>query len=143
MSAAGTSAIAMHVDAAKRLLRELEEQAETALNALGKDDGEEFLAAVAERDQTLAKFDHVVEGLAHEHTVGGVSADEDAEARRLVAEMARAASTALVSHKHLTAQALRERDRLAAALERTARPDPIANQYAATSPHPRAFSVTG
>jgi hypothetical protein len=144
MATTRSNGIALHVEAAKRLLRELESQAETALDALGRDSGDEFLAAVNERDQILGQLDEVVEALAHER-VGFGAANEDAETSQLLAEMARAAAAALESHEYLAAQTRRERDRVGAALERTARPDSIASQYGATSsgPRPRTFSVTG
>ena len=61
-----TSAIAVHVEAAKRLLRELEQHGEVALTALGRESGSEFFAAVNARDQILGQLDGVVETLTTE-----------------------------------------------------------------------------
>ncbi|MEP6493434.1 MAG: hypothetical protein ABJF01_12195 [bacterium] len=146
MSRTATSAVALHVEAAKRLLQELEEQAETALHALGHDNSDEFLAAVAGRDDILAKLDDVVEALAHERGAGsGTPSADDPETARLLADMARAAAAALVSHEHLASQARRERDRLSNAIQRNIRPDSVANQYglASTAKRSLTFSVTG
>jgi DNA repair ATPase RecN len=143
MPAAGTSAIALHVEAAKRLLDELEQHADSALRALGDEDGSEFLAAVHERDRVLAELNDVVEALAHERVVeSDPTASEDSE---LLAEMAQAASEALESHEHLMARTQAERDRLAAALDRAKRPDTIAHQYAVATAAQRrtTLSVTG
>ena len=142
MPPARQSAIALHVEAAKRLLDELEQHAETALQALGTDDAE-FLVAVEERDRILGELTVVVEALANERLAdpdgsrGGDSA--------LLAEMAQAASAALESHAQLLSRTQHERDRLAAALDRTKRPDAIAHQYAVATSAPRAatLSVTG
>lgn len=136
----GTSAIAQHVEVAKRLLDELEQHAETALQALGVD-GAEFAAAVDERDRVLAELNGVVEALAHER-LGGSEAPNDSA---LLAEMAQKASAALESHGTLLARTQLERDRLAAALDKTARPDLVASQYAVATSARRAatLSVTG
>jgi len=146
MTTARTSAIAVHVEAAKRLLRELEQHAETALHALGRESGAEFFAAVDERDRILGELDGVVEALTHEQQASGVSpADEDAETAALFADMAHAAAAALESHDRLAVETRRERDRLASALHRTTRPDSVASHYAASSgaPRQRTLSVTG
>jgi hypothetical protein len=142
MSSAGTSAIALHVEAAKRLLDELEQHADSALRALGSDDTGEFLAAVEERDRVLAELNDVVEALAHERLSSAGSHGADAE---LLAEMAQAASDALESHETLMARTQQERNRLAAALEASKRPDSIAHQYSVASGAPRrtTLSVTG
>jgi hypothetical protein len=139
MSGVGRSALALHVAAAKRLLRELEEQAETALHSLGADNGDEFLAAVAGRDHILSQLDVVVGAVTHER-----GTEDDIETRQLLAEIARAAAAALESHENLVAQTRRERDRIAGALHQCARPDSVANQYALASKSPRlTLSVTG
>jgi hypothetical protein len=142
MSPARTSAIAQHVEAAKRLLDELEQHAESALEALGSDDGAEFLAAVEERDRILGELNGVVEALAHERLD---DPDHQGTDSTLLAEMAHAASAALESHEHLLARTQVERDRLAAALDRTKRPDAVAHQYAVATNGPRSttLSVTG
>ncbi len=139
------SAIALHVEAAKRLLVEIEEHAASALFALGRENGTEFFAAVNEREQVLAQLDEVVEALAHERASGGQGDEPDAATAVLLAEMAQAAAAALESHEQLLAQTRRERDRLASALNRSTRPDSVANHYAAAviSSRPRTFSATG
>jgi len=144
MPSTRTRAIASHVEAAKRLLRELEQHAETALSALGSEGGTEFVEAVSQRDKILAQLDVVVEALSQERLVGEGTEEQDAMSG-LFAEMAQAAAAALESHNQLTSHARRERDRLAAALERTNRPDPVAHQYAAAAAatRSRTLSVTG
>ena len=138
MSPVTTSAIAHHVETAKRLLDTLEQHAEAALDALGVDDAQ-FMASVAERDRVLAELNNVVAAIAHERPTG------DAVDSALLAEMARAASTALESHDTLMGRTQAERDRLAAALDRAKRPDQVANQYAVATSGPRTatLSVTG
>lgn len=142
MSGVGTSALALRVEAAKRLLRELEAQAETALAALGRDDGDEFLAAVEGREHILEQLDHVVEAVARQRS--GVRGD-DTETGQLMAEIARAAAVALESHENLVAKTRRERDRVAVVLNPGARRDMVASQYAlaAMSARPLTISVTG
>jgi hypothetical protein len=144
MSTAGASAIAFHVETAKRLLDELEQHAELALETLGAEDGSEFLAAIAERDRILVELNDVVEALAHER-VGAAPESPSQEEAKLLSDMARAAAAALHSHEHLLSRTQTERDRLAAALARTNRPDSIAHQYAVATnvPRPRTLSVTG
>src|SRR5258706_16374043 len=113
MPAVRTSAIARHVDAAKALLCELEQQAATAMNALGRDENAEFFAAVDDRNRILEQLDDVVDALVQERVLAGEQAGEtDAMTRALLVEVARAASAALESHEQLTTEARRERDRL-------------------------------
>jgi hypothetical protein len=146
MSASHSSAIALHVEAAKRLLEELERHAATALGALGRDESPEFFAAVERRDQVLAQLNVVVEALAHERQVLDQSgAEQDDRTGALLAEMAHAAAAALESHESLVARTQQERDRLAGLLQRTNRTDSVADHYAAASnavPH-RTLSVRG
>jgi uncharacterized protein YukE len=146
MSASRSSAIALHVEAAKRLLEELEQHSATALGALGRDSGSEFFAAVEERDQVLEQLNSVVEALAHERQeLEQPGAEQDARTGALLAEMARAAAAALESHENLVARTQQERDRLAGALQRSTRTDAIADQYAAASAvsPQRTLSVRG
>jgi len=144
MSAVGRSALALHVAAARRLLRELEEQAETALHSLDVENGDEFLTAIAGRDQILSQLDVVVEAVTHERANGGGAHEDDGETGQLLAEIARAAAAAMESHENLVAKTRRERDRLAGALHQCARPDAVANQYAlASKSPPLTLSVTG
>ena len=140
-----TSAVARHVEAAKQLLRELEQHAGTAIDALGREDGSEFLAAVTERDRILSQLDQVVEALSQSRPAAGSSAARDPELVSLFAEMAAAAAAALESHEQLSSFTRAERDRLAAALQRSNTPDAVAHQYSAVANagRPRTLSVTG
>jgi hypothetical protein len=144
-TATRSSAIALHVEAAKRLLQELELHADTAMNALGRESGIEFFAAVDERDRILEELDVVVDALAHERAAAGPNGRRDPQSAPLINEMARAAAAALESHEQLMLRTRQERDRLAVALKTTTRTDSIANQYAAASMTSRAgsLSVTG
>ncbi len=145
MPAQRPSAIALHIEAAKRLLTELEQHADSAMSALGRDSGSEFFAAVDERDRILGQLDRVVDALAHERAVAGPGAIRDPNAGPLLNEMARAAAAALESHEQLLLRSRQERDRLSAALKKTTRTDQVANHYAATGipGRVRTFSVTG
>lgn len=138
-------AFAQHVEAAKRLLGELEQHAESARRALGRDSGSDFLAAVEERERLLRDLDGVVTALAHEHAVAADHEGRDFETTTLLAEMAQMAARALESHERLQADTRRERDRLGVLLQASNRPDSIATQYAAATAAPlaRSFSVTG
>ena len=69
MPAPRTSAIARHVEAAKNLLRELEQQAATAMDALGRDQNAEFFAAVDDRTRTLERLDEIVEAIVQERAL--------------------------------------------------------------------------
>lgn len=141
MSFARPSAIALHVEAAKRLLDALERQAESALDAMQSENTASFLVAVNERERILGELNGVVEALAHER----IADPENRVDSDLLDEMAHAASAALESHEQLMARTQMERDRLAAALDRAKRPDTIAHQYAVATSGPRAgtLSVTG
>jgi vacuolar-type H+-ATPase subunit I/STV1 len=143
MSTSPPSAIALHVEAAKRLLRELEQHAETALHALGRDSGAEFFAAVDARDRVLGELDTIVDALTRERMATRDSRARDPETSSLLVEMAQATAAALELHERLTTEARRERDRLAAALRRTTRVDAVAHQYAASRPRARTISITG
>jgi len=138
-------AFAQHVEAAKRLLAELEQHAESARRALGRDNGAEFFAAVEERERLLRELDQVVTALALEHAQALEGEANEFETGPLLAEMAQIAARALESHDRLQSAAVRERDRIGAALQTNNRPDAIASQYAvATSvPAVSSLSVTG
>jgi hypothetical protein len=140
-----SSAVARHVEAAKRLLRELEQHAGTAIDAIGREDGSEFLAAVTERDRILAQLDQVVEALSHSRPAPNANGEHDPEIANLFSEMAAAAAAALESHDQLASFTRSERDRLAAAMQRSNSPDVVAHQYSAVANagRPRTLSVTG
>lgn len=148
MVAPRTSAIARHVEAAKHLLHELERQAATAMDALGRDQNTEFFAAVDDRTRTLERLNDIVEAIVHERALAAVdqAGQPDPATSALLAEMARAASAALESHEELTTETRRERNRLAEVHALAGRPDAVAHQYAATSSRgarARTFSVSG
>jgi hypothetical protein len=138
------SVTARHVNAAKQLLRELEQHASTAIDAIGREDGSEFLAAVNDRDRILAQLDQVVDALSQSRSAIG-SSGEDPEITSLFNEMAAAAAAALESHDQLTSFTRAERDRLAIAIQRSNQTDVVAHQYSAVANagRPRTLSVTG
>jgi hypothetical protein len=145
MSPSRASAMALHVDAAKRLLRELEQHALSASEALDRGAVTEFIAAIDDRDRILNQLTHVVGAIAHER---GTSTDvdkPDINTAAMFAEMTRAAAAALETQQQLTARAMRERNRLASALHATNRPDAVAGHYAVAAGEKRrvTLSVTG
>jgi signal transduction histidine kinase len=137
--------MALHIDAAKRLLEELEEHAVQARAVLDRDGGADFIAVIDARDRILAELTDVVDAIARERTAMPNSRERQVEIAPIFADMARAAAAALESQQELTARAAQERNRLAAALHNTNRPDSVASHYAASgSPlRPRSLSVTG
>jgi len=139
-----SSAIARHAAVAKQLLHELEQHAGTAIDAIGREDGSEFLAAVNERDRILAQLDQVVDALSRARPARG-SSGEAPEITMLFKEMAAATAAALASHDQLTSFTRAERDRLAIAIRRTNTTDVVAHQYSAVANagRPRTLSVTG
>jgi hypothetical protein len=146
MLAATSTTIAPHVEAAKRLLRELEQHAAVATDVLITGDSVEFLAMLEKRQRLLAQLERVVEVLAQERAQSRGRFDErGSEAAALIGEVTEAAAGALESHERLVGRVRAERDRLAAAVSRTEQPDSIANHYAATSHVVRqqTLSVTG
>jgi hypothetical protein len=148
MPAPRTSAIARHVEAAKSLLLELERQAATAMDALGRDQNAEFFAVVDDRTRLLERLEDIVEAIVQERALAAAehAGQPDAATAALLSEMAQAAAAALESHEQLTTETRRERNRLAQVHARAGRPDAVAHQYAATSSHvarSRTFSVSG
>ena len=146
MLAATSTTIAPHVEAAKRLLRELEQHAAVATDVLIAGDSVEFLAMLEKRQRLLAQIERVVEVLAQERAQSRGRFDErGSETAALIGEVTEAAAGALESHERLVGRVRAERDRLAAAVSRTEQPDSIANHYAATSHVVRqqTLSVTG
>jgi hypothetical protein len=143
MSPHHASALALHVEAAKRLLFALEEQAVVAADALSRDGAADFGASVDARDRILGELTEVVDAIAH--TRGADSDDDiDVDAGPIFADVARAAAAALESQHMLTSGAMRERNRLATALHNTNRPDSIASHYAASGGTRQVtLSVTG
>ncbi len=135
------SAIALHIEAAKRLLQELDEQASSAMQAVGQTSPADLFETLAQRDQTLEQLGGVVNAIASRTSVGEL----DGSTRAALQELGQAAAAALESQGRLAAVAQRERNRLADAQDRAARPDGIARQYGAATraAHPRLISVSG
>src|SRR5678815_5861343 len=63
MSAPTGNSLAPHVEAAKRVLRELERHADAAIDTLNGGDSNQFAAAIQERETLLAKLSQVVDVL--------------------------------------------------------------------------------
>lgn len=148
MSAPTATTLAPHVEAAKRVLRELERHADAAIDTLQTGDGSQFLAAIQERETLLAKLTQVVDVLNHERAsvdVRGPKGRESAETNALLGDLARAAAGVMASHDRLVTSTTIERDRLAAAMRQADRPDQVANHYAAVTHAPSigSLSVTG
>ncbi len=144
MMTARADSIAVHVEAAKRLLQELEQHAQSAVDALGRN-GTEFIAAVNERERVLEELGGVVEAIAQRADGVEPQQQSDAETRPLLVEVARVAAAALEAHENLLARTRMERDRLAALLHRHNEPDRLANRYAGAFQPMRGpvFSATG
>ena len=135
--------LAGHVAAAKHLLERLEEQAVSALGTLERDGGAAFTDAVNERNRILRRLAEVVDAIAED---GQTKVGQPESLAPMLAEVARAAAGALESQHVLTAHAARERNRLAALLQNTNRPDAVAQQYAVASgsfPRRATLSVSG
>jgi multidrug resistance efflux pump len=146
MPATTDVSILPHIEAAKRLLQELEQNANAAIAELSRDGGSEFLAAVDERAALLRELAKVADALAHERAYSRDSiTDDDLASTALLAEIAGAAAAALESHEQLVSQARDERDRLALAIRRAKHPDAVAGVYAASKGNtpPRTLSVRG
>ncbi len=134
------SAIALHVEAAKRLLHELEQHASVAIDALDTDAGAVFVAAVAASNETLLDLDAVVSTLTEQRS--GVEATPLPEAEAaMLDDVSRAAAAALESHERLLHRTRQERDRIAD-VGTTAPGNPIASQYAAVSKLGRARTLS-
>jgi len=145
MSAPTGNSLAPHVEAAKRVLRELERHADAAIDTLNGGDSSQFAAAIQERETLLAKLSQVVDVLSHERARADGKGRETAETRALMGDLARAAAGVMASHERLVASVTVERDRLAGAVSRAEKRDTVANQYAAMSyaPQQSTLSVTG
>lgn len=138
--------LAPRVEAAKRLLREIERHADAAIDTLSNGDGSQFLSAIQERETLLAQLSEIVTALNQERTHADARGPrESAEAEVIIGKLAGAATSVLASQERLVASATVERDRLAAAVQRTEQPDSVASQYAAMwrPVRPGYLSVTG
>src|SRR5215208_2203241 len=125
MSTAIAPGVVPHVEAARRLLRELDRHADAAALPLNSGSGAEFLAAVQEREALFEELSRVCAALAHERVI---SADHDygnhSEAASAVfGELAEAVDAAEATHRRLVARAREERDRLRASRRRANEPD--------------------
>jgi hypothetical protein len=146
MSSPTASTLAPRVEAAKRLLRELERHASSAVDTLNTGDAARFLAVIDERESLIARLSQAVDVLNHERASTDLRGGRDkAETEALFGELARVAASVLASHERLVASTAVERDRLEAAVRRADKPDAVANQYAAMSQlkHGGTLSVTG
>jgi len=146
MSSTTPDTIAPHVEAAKRLLREIERHADAAIDTLNSGNGSQFLLAIQERETLLSQLSQVVTALNRERTHADTRGPrESAEAKAMIGKLAGAATSVMASQERLVMSAAAERDRLAAAVRRAELPDPVASQYAAIAHPLRAgyLSVTG
>lgn len=104
-----------HVEAARRLLRELDRHAAANAATLSAGTGIQFLTAVQERHALFQELSRACAALAHERVI---SASESrgrpsGGASVIFAELADAVNAAEASHQALVARARKERDRLA------------------------------
>jgi signal transduction histidine kinase len=143
-----TRALAQYAERATRLLAGLEQLDAKAYAAL--DDGRptDFFAAVAERDMVMGQLSEVIDAFTRESELAkrvGAGSGIEVDAGPIFADMSRAATAALESQQQLTARTARERNRLAAALHNTNRPDAVASQYGVGNGVRRSgtLSVTG
>jgi len=141
MNAAPARAIAPHVEAAKRLLRELDQHAQSAIDILDRGDATGLGSALEKRDELLAELVRVTDAIARERALSG---EWGHAADHPLADLAAVADAAWASDKRLIERATAERDRLGDAVRRAGQRDAVANQYAATMPAAQPIlSVTG
>lgn len=134
-------AIARHAASAKRLLVVLQQHADASAELLGTDDAADFLAAIDERQRMLGELDGHFQAIARERVIG---ARERQMRIDVLQELTASAKSALDAHERLTVRAQQQRDRLAAAVNRSGRPDTVARQYSAYGAQRSAgLSVTG
>jgi len=142
MFAAPARNTAPHVEAAKRLLRELDQHAHAAIESLDRGDATGLGSALEKRDDLLAQLQRVTEALAQERALAGAWAEKGPD--HTLADLAAVADAALASDNRLLERATTERDRLGDAVRRAGQRDVVANQYAATMPAAQPLlSVTG
>jgi hypothetical protein len=134
-------AIARHAASAKRLLAVLQHHADASAELLGTDATADFVAAIDERERMLGELNGLFQAIARERVIG----QRERQMRiTVLQELAASAKSALEAHERLTARAQQERDRLAAAIDLTNRPDPVARHYSAYGVQRSAgLSVTG
>jgi hypothetical protein len=141
MAVTQLSPIVRHAALAKRLLATLQEQTEATMNLIGGDTPTEFFAALEERDRLLGELNGVVEAMTRERVSTGRERQMQVA---VIHEIVQAAAAVFASHGQLAERVLRERDRLAEAVERSNKPDTVANQYSGYGMRRSAgLSVTG
>jgi hypothetical protein len=141
MHAAPAGTIAPHVEAATRLLRELDQHAHAAIDSLDRGDETGLGLALEKRDELLAELVRVTDAIARERASSGVFGHE---AGHPLADLAAVADAAWASDKRLLERATTERNRLGDAVRRAGQRDVVAHQYAATMPAAQPIlSVTG
>jgi len=141
MMAPAPNALMRHATSAKRLLASLQQHSDATADLIGNDAATDFLAAIEERDRILGELNGVVQAIARERVATGHERDLQVA---VLQDVAHTAAFALESHERLMRRTQTERDRLADALERSNRPDAIANQYGAyEAPRSSGLSITG
>ncbi len=135
------SPILRHAASAKRLLIMLQQHTEATLSLVGGDTPTEFFTALHERDRLLAELNTVVEAITRERTM--TRRDREMQIA-VVKDVVQTATVALASHNQLAERVQRERDRLADAVQRSSKPDTVAQQYSGYGARRSAgLSVTG
>lgn len=130
-----------HAASAKRVLAALQRHTETTMSLIGGDVPAEFFAALRERDRLLAELNGVVEAITRERAM--TRRDRETQIA-IVKDVVQAAAAALASHNQLAERVQRERDRLADAVQRSSKPDTVAQQYSGYGARRSAgFSVAG
>jgi hypothetical protein len=141
MNAAPGRTLAPHVEAAKRLFRELDQHARAAIDSLDRGDATGLDSALEKREELLAELGRVTDTLARERALSGAWGHE---VHHPLADLAAVADAAWASDQRLLERATKERDRLGDAVRRAGQRDVVAHQYAATMPAAQPIlSVTG
>lgn len=141
-------ALALYAEKANQLLEGLGRLDAKAYAALDEGRPTDFFAAIGERDVVVGQLSEVIDAFTRETAIArgfGENTGIAVDAGRIFADMSRTATAALESQQQLTARTARERNRLAAALHNTNRPDGVASQYGVGLGvrRPGTFSVTG
>ena len=115
---------------AERILAELDQETERALDALAREDTVEVLAAVESRGPLLAQLDETVADLAGtgDNLQSALASDES------LRWFVQRSANALASHHDLLARVAIERDRLSSSITALNRNDRVAARYGAGSP---------
>jgi hypothetical protein len=139
------SDIARHVEAAKRLLAELDQQAVVVMTAIGREDGAEFVQAVSRRDTLVADLQRAVDEIAHQRA-WTASPTGSNSAPKALTELTQALHGAVARQQEILSAAAAERDRISTAMKQADRPDALASRYTGLSssapPNP-TISVAG